>query len=312
MEMEFQDTGRRRRLILMAVGVALALVAGWTAYSLGTSGTAAPDVVTQTVLVAARNVPARTALTADDVTTRQVSVDEILGQAYTEPSEVIGRISAVPIYGNQQLTPNLFATAAAGSDFSILQPDEVVTIDSPYWRAVAVEVPRSRAVGGEIKDGQHVDLFVSVTIDVFAVDTEGNYQQVQSATGDGLRSGQSTKITFQDVEVLKADPESNLYILKVSLAQAEQIAHIVQVAPDAFSLVLRPEEDTRVADDVDYGTTTDSLVMAYYFRVPQLVDLVELLTRNGQSASPAPSPSAPPAASPTPAPSASPAPSSTP
>jgi Flp pilus assembly protein CpaB len=314
MEMEFQDTGRRRRMLLVIIGIALALVAGWTAYSLGTRGTAAPEVPKQAVLVAARDVPAREALTADDVTVRDVPIDELLGQAYTEPSQVIGRITAVPIYANQQLTPNLFASTAAGSDFSILEPDEVVTADSPFWRAVAVEVPLSRAVGGEIKDGQRVDLFVSVSIDVFALDPEGNMQRVDTATDDGLRSGQSTKITFQDLEVLKADPESNLYILKVDLQQAEQIAHVAQVAPDSFSIALRPEEDTRVAGSTDYGTTTDSLVMTYLFRVPQLVDLVTLLQQNGQVPQPAPSgaplplPSGSPGTSPEPSPSPVPSP----
>lgn len=310
MEMEFQDTGRRRRLLLLVIGVALALVAGWTAYSLGSRGTVAPEVIKQSVLVAARDVPAREALTADDVMTRDVPVDEVLGAAYANPTQVVGRITAVPIYANQQLTPSLFASGAAGSDFSILEPDEVVTVDSPYWRAVALEVPQSRAVGGEIEDGQHVDLLVSVTFELMSLDAEGNYQRVETADQDGLRSGPSTKISFQDLEVLKADPESNLYILKVDLHQAEQIAHIVQIAPDAFSLALRPEEDTRVADHTDYGTTTDSLIMTYFYRVPELVDILQLLEQNGQlddptttpaPASPAPEPT-PPAESPAPSP----------
>lgn len=309
MEMEFKDTGRRRRFILLSVGVALALVAGWTAYSLGTRGGAAtPQVITQPVLVAARDVAARMTITADDVTTRQVPVDEALSQAYAEPSQVIGRVTAVSLYANQQLTPNLFATAAADANFSILEPDETVAPDSPYWRAVALEVPRSRAVGGEIKDGQHVDLFVSVTFELFAVDEEGNYVQVDTATEDGLRNGQSTKISFQDLEVLKSDPDANLYVLKVNLQQAEEIAHIMQVAPDAFSLALRPEEDTRPVPPTEYGTTTDSLIMTYFYRVPQLVDILTLLTQNGQAVGPAPSPGT----LPTPAPSASPSPEPSP
>ena len=58
----------------------------------------------------------------------------------------------------------------------------------------------------------------------------------------------------------------------------------------------------------DYGTTTDSLIMTYYYRVPQLVDLLELLTQNGQLLGPTPSPGT----QPTPAPSPTPEPSPTP
>jgi Flp pilus assembly protein CpaB len=296
MEMEFKDTGRRRRLLLIGLGAALAIAAGYGAFRLASNGTQAPQVIKESVLVAAHDITARTTLTADDVTTRDVPIDEILSQSYHDPADVIGRVTSVPIYADQQMTPSLFATATADSEFSILGPDETVAPDSQYWRAVAVNVPPERAVDGQIQDGQHVDLFVSVDIDILAVDPEGNYQTVDTATTDGLVPGKSTKITIQDLEVLKADPDTNMYILRVDLHQAEQIYHIVQVAPDSFSLALRPDEDTRADDPTQYGTTTNSLIMTYLFRVPQLLDLNALL--NGQ---PLPSPSFVPGPSPTPA-----------
>ena len=104
-----------------------------------------------------------------------------------------------------------------------------------------------------------------------------------------------------------ADPDANMYILKVDLQQAEQIYHVVQVAPDSFSLALRPDEDTRAADPTEYGTTTDRLIMTYLFPVPQLVDLSQLL--GGQPLPtpgvPLPTPSAAPA-EPSPSPTAAP------
>ena len=129
------------------------------------------------------------------------------------------------------MTPNLFASDDANSDFSILGPDTQVTTDTPYWRAVALQVPAERAVGGQIKAGEHVDLFVSVDIKVMQVDPDGNYQVVDTADKNGLSSGKSTKITYQDVEVLKADPDAAMYVLKVDLHQAEQIYQIVKKRP---------------------------------------------------------------------------------
>ncbi len=306
MEIEFKDLARRRRFLLTAVGLTLALGAGFGAYSIASKGTPSVEVAKQSVLVATREIAARTPITVDDVAVRQLPMDDVLTQSYRAPEEVVGRLTAVPVYAGQQMAPNLFATSSANAEFSILGPEEVVTADSPYWRAVAVQVPASRAVGGEIEAGQHVDLFVSVQIDVLAVDPDGNYQRVDTATEDGLQSGTSTKITFQDLEVLKADPAEGMYVLKVDLHQAEEIYHIVQVAPDSFSLALRPEEDTRAANTLEYGETTDRLVMTYLFPVPQLLDLSQLLGGSAPPGQVSPTPGV------TPNPASSPAPGQTP
>jgi len=321
MEMEFKDPARRRRLLLVVIGAVLAAAAGLGAFTLASHGSGTVEVPKKAVLVAARDIPARTTLTGDDVTVRSVPVDEALGQSYLQASDVVGRVTSVPIYTDQQMTPNLFATANAGTDFSILGPDEAVTADSPDWRAVAISIPNERAVGGEVKAGDHVDLFVSVSIDVLQQDTSGNYIKVDTANSAGYMTGPSTKITFQDLEVLKSTPDDQMYVFKVDLHQAEQIEHVIQLAPDAFSMALRPDADTRAVDTSQYGTTTDRLVMTYLFPVPQLEDLSQLL-----GPSPYPYPGAPngsfaPSSSPvpggggtpsSPAPSGSPEPSASP
>jgi Flp pilus assembly protein CpaB len=283
MEIEFRDPARRRRLLVVMIGAVLAAGAGLGAFTMASRGAPAVPVVTKAVLVAARDIPARQAVTADDVTIRSVPVDEALTQSYATQGDVVGRITSVPIYTDQQITPNLFATATADADFSILGPNDTVTDTSPYWRAVGVQVPPERAVGGDIKAGDHVDLFVSVEIDVLTQDPNGNYIKTDTANAQGFQSGKSTKITFQDLEVLKATPDDNMYVLKVDLHEAEQIAHVVQLAPDSFALALRPGEDTRQADTSQYGTTTDRLIMTYLFPAPQLVDLTQLMGPNASA-----------------------------
>jgi Flp pilus assembly protein CpaB len=324
--MEFKDPARRRRLLLVVIGAVLAAAAGLGAFTLASHGSAPAAVPTKTVLVAAADIPARTTLTADNVTTRNVPVDEALDQSYVQASDVVGRITSVPIYADQQMTPNLFATASAGTDFSILDPGETVTADSPTWRAVAISIPNDRAVGGEVKAGDHVDLFVSVDITVFQQDpTTGNYIKVDTADTNGLESGKSTKITFQDMEVLKSSPDDQMYVFKVDLHEAEQIEHIIQLAPDSFSMALRPADDTRTVDTSQYGTTTDRLIATYLYPVPQIGDLSQLMgpspypypgAPNGSytpGSSPIPGGGGPPASpAPSGSPGASPAPSSTP
>jgi len=288
MEMEFKDPDRRRRILLIVVGVVLAGAAGWGAFMLANGKSAAAPVVTDSVLVAARDIPARQQVTADDVKVSQVNVDEILTQSYKEPDLVVGRLTAVPVYADQQITPNLFATSAADTDFSILGPDEEVTLDSPFWRAVAIQIPNDRAVGGEVKAGQHVDLVVSVDIRILMQAPDGTVGECDAAVLSQVQCGKSTKLTFQDVEVLKASPDDEMYVFKMDLHQAEQVSHVIQEAPDSFTMVLRPETDTRVADSTQYGTTTDRLVMTYLYPVPQLIDVLQLLNPPLPNGSPAP------------------------
>jgi Flp pilus assembly protein CpaB len=310
MEMEFKDTGRRRRMVMILVGVVLALAAGYGAFTLAQGNKAAAPVLTESVLVAARDIPARQQIGADDVTVRQVPIDEALPQSYAEAAMVVGRLTAVPVYADQQITPNLFATAAADADYSILQADEEITLTSPYWRAVSVKIPADRAVGGTLTTGQRVDLITTIIFEVFGVDDEGNYQMIETATAEGIKGGPSTKISFQDLEILKADPDEEMYVLKVDLHQAEQIAHLIQEGPDSMALALRPDTDTRIANTLEYGETTDSLIMQYMFRVPRLADLSELLGIPITPTAPTPSGSPDPSASPNP--DASPAPSGSP
>ncbi len=325
MTFEFKDNTRHRRLLLITIGGVLAASAGVAAFTMASNGRPA-EIAKQAVLVAGREVSERTAISNDDVIMRDVPVDQVLGEAYTDPAQVVGRITSVPILPGQQITPNLFATSNANSDFSILGPGETVTATSTDWRAVAVDVPPERAVGGELKAGDHVDLFVSVQIDVFAVDADGNYVKTDTANQQGFESGESTKLTFQDLEVLKSSPDDNMYVLKVDLHQAEQIAHVVQLAPDSFSLALRPDEDTRAADTSQYGTTTDRLIMTYLFPAPQLIDLNQLLgpvvspipaaggspVPGGSTPGGSPAPSSSPSASGSPAPSTEPSATPTP
>ncbi len=323
MEMEFKDPARKRRFLLVMVGAVLAAAAGLSAFTLASHGTQQVEVPKKMVLVAARDIPARTTVSEDDVTTRDVPVAEALDQSYQASADVVGRVTSVPIYTDQQVTPNLFATATADADFSILGPGDTVTADSPPWRAVALEVPANRAVGGEIKSGDHVDVIVSVEIDVLVQNDLGEYVKTDTASAQGFQTGESTKLTFQDLEVLKSTPDDDMYVIKVDLHQAEQIAHIQQLAPGSFSLALRPGEDTRTADTSQFGTTTDRLIMTYLYPAPQLIDLSKLLGPPltpvpggspipGGTPTGSPTPSGSPSADQSPAPDASPAASATP
>ena len=73
---------------------------------------------------------------------------------------------AVTVLQGQILTQNMLAGAAAGAQFSILQPGETIAPDSEAWRAVSLTVPDERAVGGLLQPGMTVDVLTSATVNV--------------------------------------------------------------------------------------------------------------------------------------------------
>jgi Flp pilus assembly protein CpaB len=282
MEMEYHDDSKRRKVFIV-LGVVLAVVAGGAAFFLvnqaQTAGNAA--VATRQVVVAARDLPVRTVIAAGDVTVRSVPEDPSVASAYTTPEEVVGRITGAPVLFQQAFTPNLLASTAAGSGFSILGPEETIAPDSPEWRAVAVYVPDERAVAGQIEVGQRVDLLVTTQINVVpavegASGSRGAGQTADESTGTGAPipsdapaySDKSTKITYQYIPILAK--QDQLYIIRVDLNQAEEINHLAASGNAVFSMVLRPEGDDRTVDTTDYGETTNQIIEKYGLPIPQV------------------------------------------
>jgi Flp pilus assembly protein CpaB len=289
---------RRRRLLIMLLGVALALLAVGLVWTMGQAGLQAPEVPRERVLVAAIDVPARTELTVEHLTVRDVPQDAALPQAFTSLEEAVGLTSGVPIYAGQQITPNLFIDTQ-DDPIGIFAPDETIGPDTPLWRAFSITVPRERAVGGILQDGDRVDLIVSVvlramtSLPIFNEDGTVTYQEMEEAnpiafvTPEGeieyLSTGVTTKVTLSDLQVLKADLENNTYVLRVDLHQAEELTQLMVdggtslAANQPFTFALRSQADTRAIDLDEFGETIDRIIEKYRFRVPLLIDLEELL-----------------------------------
>lgn len=259
MEMEYKDTSRRGRYIIIA-GVILALAAGGGAFFLinqaqnqaGTQGLAKA-----TVVVAARPIAARKTIEVADLTTREVVADDTNAGAYTKPDQAVGRVAAINILEGQVVSPNLLASTAAGGQFSILGPGETISPGSPALRAISLNIPDDRAVGGQIQPGQNVDVFVTVTVNV-----------PQRLLEQGVvYTDKSTKVTYQDVPVLAKT--GTFYIIRVDEATAEEIAHLQASGTAAFSLALRPDGDTRTVDATKLGETTNKIIEQYGLPIPQ-------------------------------------------
>ncbi|HEU4672434.1 MAG TPA: Flp pilus assembly protein CpaB [Candidatus Limnocylindrales bacterium] len=288
MELEYKDNSRRGRYVII-LGFVLALAAGAAAFYLinqAQQQAAAGPAQRVNVVVAARTISARETITADAVTLKEVPLDIADTSTFGDVNQVINRVPAVTILSGQPVTANLLASTSEGGQFSVLKPEETVSPDSPFWRAVAITVAPDLAVGGLLKPGMTVDVFLTASVTVPpSLETSGRYV-----------SDKTTKIVYQDVEILAR--EQDYYIIRLPLAQAEEIAHLQATAAVTFTLALRPAEDTRVADASGLGETTNLIISRYGLPIPQPITV----GRQTVASTAPPAPSAPPSAAPSPTP----------
>jgi Flp pilus assembly protein CpaB len=292
MEMEYRDPSKRGRWIVV-IGVILALAAGGAAFYVinqAQQKAGQGSLQTVSVVVAARPIAARKPVEAEDVIVREIPLDDTNGDAIAvrKPEDVIGRVLAVTVFQGQMLTQNMLASTTTGGQFTILEPNETVGPDSEAWRAVSMTVPDDRGVGGLLTAGMTVDVFLSVQV---------NVPQDLMAAGK-YYTDKATKITYQNMVILAK--AGSTYVMRATLAQSEEIAHLQASGNASFSMVMRPEADVRFADAAKLGETTNAIIQRYGLPIP-----LNYPAGNGPIATTAPT--APPSLPPTP--SASPAPS---
>jgi Flp pilus assembly protein CpaB len=298
MAMEYPPTRRRGRLTVL-VGIVLAAAAGIGAFVVVSgaqqqaSQASTPRVA---IVVASHVIPARKTIDAGDLAIHQVPVDAVPAEgAITDPNVALGHIAAISILPGQPLTSNMFAASTGNGTIAVLAPDESVLPNSPAWRAVAINVPDDRALGGLLVAGQNVDVFVTVPVAVPA-DLNGNVKYV---------ADRSTKVTYQDVPIIAKN--NTYYIVKVTQQVAEEISHLQASGAAQFSFALRPDVDTRVMSTNGLGETTNLLIQRYGLPVPEEYPNSTSKINNPAPGSPPPLPYLA-IGSPAPAPSASPAP----
>jgi Flp pilus assembly protein CpaB len=261
MEMEYKDNNRRGKFVIIA-GVVLAVVAGAAAFYLinqaQQQGSEGPAVLVP-VVVAAQVIPARTAIQPGAVIVRQIPLDAATQAGIvTDPAFLTGKVLAVPLAIGQPVYMNMVASAAGQSGFTILGPDETVAPDSEAWRAISITIPDDKAVAGLLVAGQSIDIFMTATMTV----------PVTAEPIGVFYSDMVTKITFQDMVILGR--AGSQYILKTSLAVAEEINHLMTAGTVSFSAALRPDQDVRYADVTKLGATTNRILEKYGLPFPAI------------------------------------------
>ena len=260
MEMEYKDNSRRGRIIII-LGVLLALVAGGTSFFLinqAQQSAGQGSLQKVSIVVAARDIAPRTQIQATDVVLREVPLDAINATGVvTKPSDLIGAVLAIPVSIGQPIYVNMIASAAGGSGFSILGPNETIGPDSENWRAVSITIPDDRAVAGTLQAGQTIDIFMTAAIGAPAAPSGGPSLYY---------ADQATKVTYQNVVILARS--ATFYIIRCSLTVAEEIEHMLATGTVSFSAALRPDQDIRYVDVSKLGATTNRILQKYGLPFP--------------------------------------------
>jgi len=261
-ELEYSNKNSKRSKLYIGVGVVMALVVAGTVFvALRASGlTGSGQVQMRQVVVAAREIPSRKPIEEGDLAMRTIPADPTNETAFTRMDDVLGRVAGVPIASGQLITQTMLASASSGQTFSILEPGASFDPNGPDLRAVSVSVPDDRAVAGTLAPGQRVDLIVTVAINPEL----GPSPSPSSSPSQVVIPGPSTKVTFQMLTILARN--GAIYILRADLATAEKISELT-AAGGQFTLVLRPDEDSRTATTV--GSTFDALLREFGFPVPR-------------------------------------------
>lgn len=259
---------RRRAQIILVVGVLLAIgtAAGTFFYaSSAQQASAPPPPPTKGVVVAARELPARTQLAATDVKIVQVNVDAAPAAALTDPKEAIGRVLATPVTVNEPLLPSKFLPE--GRAFTVFPPGESVQPGSPAYRVMTINVPDASAVGGILEKGDVVDIMYVFQFDPAAkLVTPTPAPAGAAASPPPFLADTVAKIVLGPVQILAR--QAAVYTIRVDAALAEQIAY-VQAAGGQLQFLLRaPTDDRAVTTE---GATFEDVYTRFKFPIPERI-----------------------------------------
>jgi pilus assembly protein CpaB len=255
---EFQEVSRlatevkpKSNRILLIFGVFLAIVAFGGALLVGrTSGgnIAVGGSKNVPAVVATKDIPASTQITADMVTVQQYSADQAPPYAFRAKDLVVGKFAAIPIHTGSAIIDYDVVT-----DVGSVQPAKQAFLPIPAGM-IAMQIPTGELVGagGYVQPDDRIDVIVSY--------------QPTGATQP------RTKTAFTNLHVIRVGPAggantrgitSSLTVI-VTLKQAEDLKWAIDNTN--YKFVLKSVKDYDVPDPDTSPTTMDSFTAAYRIR----------------------------------------------
>ncbi len=258
-----QDGSKRRARLILIIGIFLALLAGvgTFVYAQGAQTQTAPVIPTTPVLVAAREIPAKTTLTAADLKVQQYNEDAKPVAALVKPEDAVGKITVAAISVGEPILPTKFSDpknpAFVVIPANFIGPDGAPAANSPNFRAMSITVPDANAVGGAVQPGDVVDILFALNFDpVKFIDKPKPTQ-----TADF-----SAKIILERVTILAR--LASIYTIRVDATTAERVGYL-QASGGQLSFLLRAPKDERASGTL--GTTFGGVFNAFKIPIPEKV-----------------------------------------
>jgi len=218
--------------------VIIAVVAGAGTYLYAVAArTALPtETAMVDVLVAARDIEARSALGSSDVKVVQLPRDAAPANALRDAANTTGLITTVRLSANEPVLPTKIALPGSEGHIAVLPPGQTVATSAAF-RAMSVNIPDANAAGGLIQTGDHIDLLYTL------------------AVIDPTKPDYVGRIVLQDIPVLAKT--LTVYTLRVDATTAERIAAL-QASGGSLQLLLRAPGDARPAGTAGASFTTET------------------------------------------------------
>jgi Flp pilus assembly protein CpaB len=218
--------------------VLIAVVAAAGTYLYAVAARTAPptDVAMVDVLVAVRDIEARSALGSSDLKVVQLPRDVAPATALRDANAAAGMITTVRLSANEPVLPTKIALPGTEGNIAVLPPGATVAT-SLAFRAMSLNIPDANAAGGAIEAGDHVDILYTL------------------ALVEPTRSDFIGRIVLQDIPVLAKT--ITVYTLRVDATTAERIAAL-QASGGSLQLLLRAPGDARPAGTAGASFTNEA------------------------------------------------------
>jgi Flp pilus assembly protein CpaB len=259
-----QDGSRRRARLILIVGVALALVAGvgTFVYASGAKSDQPVAVPTVAVLVAAREIPAKTTLTTADVKLQEFNLDAKPAAAMSDASDALGKITVQSISVGEPILPSKFSDPKLPGfvvmPASFIGADGAPVANSPNFRAMSITVPDNNAVGGTVLAGDIVDLVFTLQFDPQTKLQRPTPQQTTDF---------SAKIILERLPILAR--LASVYTIRVDALTAERIAYL-QSSGGQIAFLLRAPKDERASGST--GATFGDIYTNFRIKIPEKIN----------------------------------------
>jgi Flp pilus assembly protein CpaB len=259
-----EDRSRRRARLVLIVGLLFAVGAGATTFFVAnTAKSEAPaPIPTSSIIVAAREIPPKTQITAADLKLVKMNTEVVPPAAITTAEEAVGRITITSISVGEPILPTKLGSAN-GQVFTVfpaaaLGTDGAPVVNSPNYRAMSITVADAQAAGGNIQPGDLVDILY--TMNILPEKLFKNPNPTVNATDA------SARIVLERVPILARNLA--VYVIRTDAATAERIGYM-QASGGVLQLLLRAPKDDRATGTV--GASFDNIQPDWKIHIPQKI-----------------------------------------